>query len=104
MCRGRLAGVDRWSRVCDRTLEWILAPRAGFEPATIRLTVECSTAELPRNKAKQSFASGQRITKPPGLAKDQITGFWAGSKSHRSQANPEPESPGGSAIRRTFPP
>src|ERR1700712_984380 len=29
-----------------------LAPRAGFEPATIRLTVECSTAELPRNRAK----------------------------------------------------
>src|SRR6185295_6231673 len=26
-----------------------LAPRAGFEPATIRLTVECSIAELPRN-------------------------------------------------------
>ncbi len=26
-----------------------LAPRAGFEPATIRLTVGCSTAELPRN-------------------------------------------------------
>src|ERR1700744_985257 len=31
----------------------LLAPRAGFEPATIRLTVECSTAELPRNKATQ---------------------------------------------------
>jgi hypothetical protein len=28
----------------------VLAPRAGFEPATIRLTVECSTAELPRNR------------------------------------------------------
>jgi hypothetical protein len=27
-----------------------VAPRAGFEPATIRLTVECSTAELPRNR------------------------------------------------------
>ena len=26
-----------------------MAPRAGIEPATIRLTVECSTAELPRN-------------------------------------------------------
>src|ERR1700759_5805087 len=28
----------------------VLAPRSGFEPATIRLTVECSTAELPRNR------------------------------------------------------
>jgi hypothetical protein len=26
-----------------------LAPRAGFEPATQRLTVVCSTPELPRN-------------------------------------------------------
>jgi hypothetical protein len=26
-----------------------MAPRAGFEPATCRLTVECSTAELPGN-------------------------------------------------------
>ena len=28
-----------------------MAPRAGFEPATCRLTVECSTAELPGNRA-----------------------------------------------------
>src|SRR5580693_8907702 len=52
----------------------LLAPRAGFEPATIRLTVECSTAELPRNK-RNNRSRGQRITKPPGLAKDQIAGF-----------------------------
>src|SRR5688572_13203692 len=26
-----------------------LAPRAGFEPATLRLTAGCSTVELPRN-------------------------------------------------------
>lgn len=26
-----------------------LAPRVGFEPTTVRLTVGCSTAELPRN-------------------------------------------------------
>ena len=40
----RLRGLILWD---------VLAPRAGFEPATIRLTVECSTAELPRNRAKQ---------------------------------------------------
>ncbi len=28
----------------------IMAPRAGLEPATQRLTVVCSTTELPRNK------------------------------------------------------
>src|SRR5215471_21725796 len=49
----------------------ILAPRAGFEPATIRLTVECSTAELPRNKAKRRSLA-VRITKPSGLAKDEL--------------------------------
>ena len=26
-----------------------MAPRAGFEPTTNRLTADCSTAELPRN-------------------------------------------------------
>lgn len=29
-----------------------LAPRAGFEPATNRLTAGCSTAELPGNGAQ----------------------------------------------------
>jgi hypothetical protein len=41
--------AERCERI--RTDENIqVAPRAGFEPATIRLTVECSTAELPRNR------------------------------------------------------
>lgn len=31
--------------------EKFLAPRAGIEPATQRLTVVCSTAELPRNQS-----------------------------------------------------
>ena len=30
-------------------LQYILAPRTGFEPVTCRLTAECSTTELPRN-------------------------------------------------------
>ena len=42
----------------DLDLLEILAPRAGFEPATIRLTVECSTAELPRNRRNRGFATG----------------------------------------------
>jgi hypothetical protein len=29
-----------------------LAPRAGFEPATLRLTAGCSTVELPRNSRR----------------------------------------------------
>jgi hypothetical protein len=56
-----------------------MAPRAGIEPATFRLTVERSTAELPRNKpvlthraynkaaiALQSMNAGRK----PGLGAD----------------------------------
>ena len=31
-----------------------LAPRAGFEPATNRLTAGCSTTELPGNDARHA--------------------------------------------------
>ena len=58
-----------------------MAPRAGLEPATIRLTVECSTAELPRNTAESAL--GPRITKAPRLAKRKVwrasdRGTWPG--------------------------
>src|SRR5271155_5340984 len=33
-----------------------LAPRAGFEPATNRLTAGCSTTELPGNGAEAAWA------------------------------------------------
>lgn len=36
--------------VIDFFKKEIMAPRAGFEPATKRLTAACSTTELPRNK------------------------------------------------------
>ena len=29
-----------------------MAPREGFEPPTDRLTADCSTTELPRNKGR----------------------------------------------------
>src|SRR6476659_6821271 len=35
----------------DQRAKLDLAPRAGFEPATNRLTAGCSTAELPGNTA-----------------------------------------------------
>ncbi len=40
-----------------------LAPRAGFEPATYRLTAGCSTAELPGNmrSSRMSSAYNKRI-------------------------------------------
>ena len=57
-CRER--GIDQPSWP-DRALGFVtkrLAPRAGFEPATIRLTVECSTAELPRNRRNKCSRAG----------------------------------------------
>ena len=41
--------VYREGRTLDKCLK-SLAPRAGFEPATNRLTAGCSTTELPGNK------------------------------------------------------
>src|ERR1700709_598261 len=58
-----------------------MAPRAGFEPATIRLTVECSTAELPRNRRNPRGRDGERITKPSGLAKEEIGRSDAASRA-----------------------
>ena len=34
-----------------------MAPRAGFEPATNRLTAGCSTTELPGNRAQANAAA-----------------------------------------------
>jgi hypothetical protein len=52
-----------------------MAPRAGFEPATYRLTAGCSTVELSRNIFKQNYSGGEggirsvrlRLTIAPGL-------------------------------------
>ena len=41
-----------------------LAPEAGIEPATIRLTVECSTAELLGNKALRLSRWGYNKASP----------------------------------------
>jgi hypothetical protein len=37
-----------------------VAPRAGFEPATDRLTADCSTVELPGNKGLRLLRSPRR--------------------------------------------
>ena len=49
-----------FSALTRKSRKWLimLAPRAGFEPATIRLTVECSTAELPRNRRNKCSRAG----------------------------------------------
>ena len=53
----------------------ILAPRAGFEPATNRLTAGCSTAELPRNIFADAVSNPSvRLWKAPfAAAKNKAT-------------------------------
>src|SRR5436305_8910090 len=53
MFQAQLRGRWTFSDVAGHAKTVQMAPRAGFEPATIRLTVECSTAELPRNRRNQ---------------------------------------------------
>src|SRR6476469_7425265 len=53
----------------DQRANFLVAPGAGFEPATNRLTAGCSTTELPGN----SRCYGMRpITKPDRFAKHRI--------------------------------
>src|SRR3984893_11981261 len=60
-CGGVLNGCERGRT--DKNSR--MAPRAGFEPATIRLTVECSTAELPRNRRNPAGSRRAAYNKAP---------------------------------------
>src|SRR5690349_11461477 len=46
---GREVSQSEEKPMLDQRPIWHVAPRAGFEPATNRLTAGCSTAELPGN-------------------------------------------------------
>jgi hypothetical protein len=61
-------GVNVSNRQKNQLNQFIMAPRAGFEPATNRLTAGCSTAELPGNRAR-ALASERHITKPAAYLK-----------------------------------
>src|SRR5579885_3869903 len=66
--QGLLPSLRSYGIVCERLRKTRLAPRAGFEPATNRLTAGCSTTELPGkmgglqrsayNKAGRALQSG----------------------------------------------
>ena len=58
-----------------------VAPRAGFEPATNRLTAGCSTTELPGNTPNSG--SGP-ITKPNCFGKDEGASAKAGGGHARN--------------------
>src|SRR5690348_12876225 len=61
-----------------------MAPRAGFEPATIRLTVGCSTAELPRNKRRKNARERAAYNKADPPCIEQISA--SDVLRHRSEA------------------
>ena len=54
---GRQAGETNFERSEK------LAPRAGFEPATLRLTAGCSAVELPRNTERGELHSERAFTR-----------------------------------------
>src|SRR5580704_8067460 len=58
-----------------------MAPRVGFEPTTSRLTADCSTTELPRNRAAS-------------LAYPLLSGY---SKAHQFQSE---RFPVGASLRK----
>src|SRR5690242_2416210 len=60
----------------------LLAPGAGFEPATNRLTAGCSTTELPGNKA--AHIAPRLITKPSCFAKAETPLCIPVPNRHRS--------------------
>lgn len=62
--RSSATKLNKKDRVSD--LDY-LAPEAGLEPATLRLTVECSTIELLRNDAslmRQTYGFSHRAGEP----------------------------------------
>src|SRR4051812_49678035 len=76
----------RYSRQVWRCTEKVaLAPGAGFEPATIRLTVECSTAELSGNR-RTVFAGRAAYNKGSRYCKGRIGSFQIGCRPGQKSA------------------
>jgi hypothetical protein len=75
-----------WSARSAGETSLILAPRPGFEPGTIRLTVECSTAELPRNSDTRCSLGGA-YNKASEACKARI---WQFFRRRRCWRNPVP--------------
>ena len=69
-----------------------VAPWAGIEPATIRLTVECSTAELPGNNAgcliTWAYNKSLRALQSPKIKRATIPTPQFGGHFMRLEATP----------------
>ena len=72
----------------------LLAPRAGLEPATLRLTAECSTIELPRNMGNTAGTKSSAETSIYNIArKSASTQREATAAQHRGNLVLESISP-----------
>ena len=78
----------KWRRVC-KCLK-ILAPQAGFEPATLRLTAGCSTIELLRNVDCPAPLNGAARTplSPPSIS-ERYTIFQSGAVLRLRAGSPQ---------------
>jgi hypothetical protein len=75
-----------------------VAPRAGFEPATNRLTAGCSTAELPGN-TRATAASNKRGGRLQSVKIGATAGIARGDGgSARAGAAPHAYAPAGVAV------
>lgn len=81
-------------RPASRAQRAQLAPRAGFEPATNRLTAGCSTTELPGNTCCSGLPHGQAAAyiraSLPAKAEMQVQGKADGTYPDRQNQNPCP--------------
>ncbi len=55
------SGVKEYPQNALRSVGFFLALRAGFEPATNRLTADCSTTELPENDVRKCITVLEKI-------------------------------------------
>ena len=66
-----------------------LAPQAGFEPATVRLTAECSTTELLRNNIAWQRPTLTGKTQLPSALKNLTSVFGMGTGVTSSLSPPD---------------
>ena len=71
----------RLSPICPRRV-WKLAPRAGFEPATLRLTAGCSAVELPRNSGPPPAGAGAGAARSAAHARLTANRNRSGNRPH----------------------
>ncbi|SRR5579871_526387 len=87
--QGLLPSLRSYGIVCERLRKTRLAPRAGFEPATNRLTAGCSTTELPGNGTRvTAYNRAARLCLVPALPLSAAPDGGMGRPHHAWDVSP----------------